>query len=91
LINIHNDGSIFCTPPALIRVACKTDVANFPFDEKNCTLTFGRYTYNEYLFEGVVSLKKCLFNLSWMYPNTEIVLVSPSTEILTDAYIGKTN
>ena len=33
---------VTCTPTAIITVACTTDVGNFPFDEKQCTMTFGR-------------------------------------------------
>jgi hypothetical protein len=42
LINVNYDGTVSCTPTALITVACKTDVGNFPYDEKHCTLTFER-------------------------------------------------
>ncbi len=42
LINVNYDGTVSCTPTALVSVACKTDVANFPYDIKNCKLTFGR-------------------------------------------------
>ena len=41
LIDVKYDGTVSATPTALIKVACKTDVGNFPFDEKQCTLTFG--------------------------------------------------
>ena len=50
LINIEYTGSITCTPTAIIDVACKTDVGNFPYDEKHCTLTFGRYCLFRDLF-----------------------------------------
>ena len=43
LIDIDSNGTVSCTPPALITLACRTDVGNFPFDEKHCTLTFGRW------------------------------------------------
>ncbi len=43
LCDIFDDGTITCMPAAIISSMCKTDVTNFPFDEKNCHLTFGRY------------------------------------------------
>jgi hypothetical protein len=39
---MDQSGNAYCTPPALLTVACKLNVANFPFDEKKCTLVFGR-------------------------------------------------
>ena len=42
LINVNYNGTVTCTPTVIISVACKTNVKDFPYDEKNCTLTFGR-------------------------------------------------
>ena len=42
LFNVYYNGTVTCTPTAIIKVACETDVANFPFDEKHCKLIFGR-------------------------------------------------
>lgn len=44
LVNITSNGSAFCTPPALITTDCKLNVESFPFDEKICTMKFGRYS-----------------------------------------------
>ena len=54
LIDVYYDGTVTCTPTAIINVACKTDVSNFPYDEKRCTLIFGRY-FNDVIF-GVTFL-----------------------------------
>ncbi len=42
MVNIYNDGTIKVTPTALINIACKTAVGDFPFDEKRCKITLGR-------------------------------------------------
>jgi hypothetical protein len=42
LVDVTYDGTVSCTPTALINVACKTDISNFPFDEKICSLSFAR-------------------------------------------------
>ena len=42
LCDIFDDGTITCITTAIINSACKTDVTNFPYDEKHCILTFAR-------------------------------------------------
>ena len=41
------NGNIYLSPPSLTTTICKIDVANFPYDEKHCTIMFGRL-YNYY-------------------------------------------
>jgi hypothetical protein len=41
--DVYANGTILVTPPALITTACKVNVINFPFDEKNCLMQFGRF------------------------------------------------
>ncbi len=42
MVNVNPDGTSSVTPPAIITCYCPLDVANFPFDEKNCQLKWGR-------------------------------------------------
>ena len=44
-------GNVSCSPPVLVTTACKINVANFPFDEKHCTMEFARFEY--YLSIGI--------------------------------------
>jgi nicotinic acetylcholine receptor beta-1 len=56
LANVYSNGKVIFTPPALINAACKIDISNFPFDEKNCTLLLSRFYFNSYNFNFFFSL-----------------------------------
>nr|XP_009670797.1 PREDICTED: neuronal acetylcholine receptor subunit alpha-10-like [Struthio camelus australis] len=43
---IRSDGQIMWDSPAITKSSCKVDVSFFPFDEQQCHLTFGSWTYN---------------------------------------------
>ena len=36
-----------CGPPALITTYCELDIANFPFDQKKCELTWASWMYTD--------------------------------------------
>lgn len=40
---ISNDGSVYINPPVLITSSCQIQISEFPFDEQNCELVFGRW------------------------------------------------
>jgi hypothetical protein len=42
MVNVYPNGSSFVSPPAIITFYCALDVDNYPFDEKNCELKWGR-------------------------------------------------
>ena len=43
---LERTGSITWVPPYLLTAACTLDTTWFPFDEQECTLKFGSWTYN---------------------------------------------
>ena len=43
---LKRTGSITWVPPYLLTAACTLDTTWFPFDEQECTLKFGSWTYN---------------------------------------------
>nr|NP_001232929.1 nicotinic acetylcholine receptor alpha6 precursor [Ciona intestinalis]BAJ65321.1 nicotinic acetylcholine receptor subunit [Ciona intestinalis] len=45
-IVIDHDGNCLYVPPGIFKSTCKIDVSNFPFDEQQCTLKFGVWSYN---------------------------------------------
>jgi len=45
---IHSDGLVMWKPPAIYKSLCPIDVEFFPFDEQQCTLKIGSWTYDGY-------------------------------------------
>ncbi|XP_067096961.1 neuronal acetylcholine receptor subunit alpha-4-like [Osmerus mordax] len=44
--HLYHDGWIKWTPPAIYKSSCSMDVTFFPFDQQNCTMKFGSWTYD---------------------------------------------
>ena len=42
---VYSDGSISYLPPSMFRSNCLIEIYQFPFDEQDCLLRFGRYVY----------------------------------------------
>ncbi len=43
---LHHDGTVVWTPPAIFKSSCEIDVEFFPFDQQNCFLKFGSWTFD---------------------------------------------
>lgn len=43
---VYSDGSIIWIPPGIFQISCKINIKWFPFDEQNCFLKFGSWTYD---------------------------------------------
>ncbi|CAD6184220.1 unnamed protein product [Caenorhabditis auriculariae] len=44
---LHFSGEVTWEPPAIFKSLCQMDVRWFPFDEQQCHLKFGSWTYSE--------------------------------------------
>ena len=43
---LRSDGQITWEGPVIFRSSCHVNVGNFPFDEQNCTIKLGPWTYH---------------------------------------------
>ena len=43
---IYNDGNVLWIPPAIYKSSCTIDVEYFPFDQQECEMKFGSWTFN---------------------------------------------
>ena len=48
-VSVKHDGECSWSSPATFKVNCEMQVDDWPFDQQNCTIAFGSYTYGENL------------------------------------------
>ena len=54
---VSNNGYVLWVVPAMIKSSCKIDVTYFPFDQQNCPLKFGSWTYDGFQLD-LINLKE---------------------------------
>ena len=51
---VTSDGKCSYIPPGIFKSSCQIDITWFPFDDQDCEMKFGSWTYNG-------------FNVSWFF------------------------
>jgi nicotinic acetylcholine receptor, invertebrate len=75
---IHN-GSVFWPIPTRLKSTCQIDVTYFPYDEQECKLKFGSWTYNGY--QVSIEQRNDAIELSNYVPNGEWDLLDTSYQV----------
>lgn len=75
---IHN-GSVFWPIPTRFKSTCQIDVTYFPYDEQECKLKFGSWTYNG--FQVSIEERNDAIELSNYVPNGEWDLLDTSYQV----------
>jgi len=50
---VNQDGVVKWNPPAIFKSSCEIDVEYFPFDEQECYLKFGSWSFDGYLVDVI--------------------------------------
>ena len=75
---IYSDGLVFFSQPTTIQSACALNIADFPFDDQTCQLTFGSWTMDYTLLK--LDLNKGGVDLTYFIENNmwDLLEISPS-------------
>ena len=82
---VYNTGACTYIPPGIFMSSCPIDITWFPFDDQNCDMKFGSWTYNGFKVVWSTlsqSNQSSCFSLtsSWQVKREEIPLPSFPTE-----------
>ena len=78
---VNSSGSIFFSQPTTIRSACALNVADFPFDDQTCQLTFGSWTMDSSLV--MLDLRKEGIDMTQFVKNSkwDVLQISPEVRM----------
>ena len=60
-------GEVVWKPPAIYRSSCKINVEWFPFDEQNCDMKFGSWTYDGEAGRDHATVRYLLLSINHKY------------------------
>lgn len=70
---VYSSGSITWIPPRILTTTCKTDLTFFPFDEQECKIKMGSWTYNGFKLD--LKMRSDSVDIGTYVVNTEWDLV----------------
>ncbi|XP_070542901.1 neuronal acetylcholine receptor subunit alpha-2-like [Ptychodera flava] len=76
---LYPDGMVYWLPPAIYKSSCKINVRYFPFDEQQCIMKFGSWTYDGYLIDLVAMDEDVDLEDYWESGEWDII-ASPGTK-----------
>ena len=81
-IIVKHNGEISQIPPGIFKSTCKIDITWFPFDDQNCEMKFGSWTYNG--FKVIYCLSSCFYSVS-------LKLIGVSVDVPCSQVLGFVN
>ncbi|KHJ41165.1 Cation transporter family protein [Trichuris suis] len=75
---VYHNSQVSWIPPAILQSSCKLDITWFPFDDQQCCLKFGSWTYNGNKLNLVNSengwdLSEYLENGEWLLTDAPVI------------------
>ena len=86
---VYSTGLVFFSQPTTIRSACALNIADFPFDDQTCHLTFGSWTMDSTLIR--LGLRNGGIDLSHFVNNNKWDLLQISPEVRMRKYFSHEN
>lgn len=60
---VRHNGTCLYVPPGIFKSTCKIDITWFPFDDQNCLMKFGSWTYNGFQVNSLIFLCEMFYSL----------------------------
>ena len=89
LTKVTNEGLVTWYPPVRLRSRCAMDLARYPWDEQNCTVTFGSWMYDGgevNLTNGNVDLNMYTERKEWRIVAVEGTIINKKFECCPSTY-----
>ncbi|KAM4836941.1 neuronal acetylcholine receptor subunit alpha-2 [Thomomys bottae] len=89
--HVSSTGTVHWAPPAIYKSSCSIDVTFFPFDQQNCKMKFGSWTYDKAKIdleqmEQTVDLKEYWESGEWAIVNATGTYNSKKYECCAEIY-----
>lgn len=86
---IYSNGLVFFSQPTTIKSACVINIADFPFDDQTCQLTFGSWTMDSTMLK--LDLNKGGIDLTRFVKNDMWDLLEISPEVREQMFLSHEN
>jgi hypothetical protein len=89
-MSIHHTGEVAYNFPSVVSIACKMNVAYFPYDHQVCSLTFGSWSYSskyiKMVQDGNLDTSFYVQHNEWEVVETAVVNHSKFYDCCPDSY-----